>query len=194
MSAEESPARAAGLRPALFLDRDGTICALVPYLSRPRDVALLPGAAAALSRAQAGGWRLVVVTNQSGIARGLMTRADVDAVHAQLDRLLRAAGVAIDGYYVCPHHPDYTGLCACRKPAPGLLLEAARDLGIDLGRSALAGDTVEDVTAGAAAGCRPFLVMTGYGAEQVRTRAGQLPPGTQVVTDLPAAVQVLLPD
>jgi D-glycero-D-manno-heptose 1,7-bisphosphate phosphatase len=179
-------------RRGLFLDRDGTLCVLVPYIRDPARVELLPGVANALARARAAGWHPVVVTNQSGIARGLMTRAEVDAVHAALDRLLAAHGAAVDGYFICPHHPDHSGACGCRKPAPGLVQTAARVLGLDLRRSALVGDTIEDVQAGAAAGCRTFLVGTGYGTEQARTRAAELPAETRVVADLAAAVSVLL--
>ncbi len=181
-------------RRGLFLDRDGTICALVPYLKDPARVELLPGVGSALARARAAGWRPVVVTNQSGIARGLMARPEVDEIHAALDRLLAAHGAAIEAYFICPHHPAFTGACACRKPAPGLLQAAARALDLDLGRSAMVGDTIEDAQAGAAAGCRSFLVETGYGAEQARTRAAELPAGTRVVIDLEAAVFALLAD
>jgi len=188
--AEASPCSRRGL----FLDRDGTICALVPYLKDPGRVALLPGVGAALARARTAGWRPVVITNQSGIARGLMTRADVAAIHAALDRLLAAHGAAIEAYYICPHHPEFTRACACRKPAPGLVQAAASDLGLDLKCSAMVGDTVEDVQAGAAAGCRTFLVETGYGDEQARTRASELPKGARVVVDLAAAVAAILSD
>jgi D-glycero-D-manno-heptose 1,7-bisphosphate phosphatase len=181
-------------RRGLFLDRDGTLCVLVPYLKDPARVKLLPGAGTALARAHAAGWRLVIITNQSGIARGLMTSEDVDAVHAAIDRLLAAHGVAVAGYFICPHHPDLTGPCACRKPAPGLLEKAARTLGLDLERSALVGDTVADVQAGAAAGCQTFLVRTGYGSEQAGSRSAELPAGTRIVADLDAAVSALLAD
>jgi D-glycero-D-manno-heptose 1,7-bisphosphate phosphatase len=177
---------------ALFLDRDGTLCELVPYLSDPDGVRLVRGAASALARAKAAGYRLVVVTNQSGIARGLFTRADVEAVHAEVSRQLARHGLALDGYYVCPHHPDHSGACDCRKPQPGLIRRAARDLGIDCRRSFVIGDTIEDAQAGAAAGCAAVLVRTGYGAEQERTRAAQLPAGTLVADDLGAAVAAIL--
>jgi histidinol-phosphate phosphatase family protein len=178
-------------RPALFLDRDGTLVKHEPYLHDPARVRLISGSAAALRRAQAAGYLLVVVTNQSGIARGLFDRSAVDAVHDRLQQLLAVHGVALDGIYVCPHHPEFGDPCSCRKPAPGLLQRAIEELPVDPGRSVMIGDTVEDLQAGAAAGMRLRLVRTGYGDEQARTRADQLPTGTRVVADLPAVVDEL---
>lgn len=153
-------------RPAVFLDRDGTIIAHVHYLSEPGQVRLLEGAAEALRRLRAAGYGCVVVTNQSGIGRGMYTEAQLDAVHARLSELLEAEGTAIDGYYHCPvvptsedpthiDHPD-------RKPAPGMLLRAAEELGLDLSASWMIGDMVSDALAGQNAGCKgSILVKTG---------------------------------
>lgn len=158
---------------AVFLDRDGTLLRLVPYLKDPERAQLYAGAVEALRSLQAAGARLVVVTNQAGIARGLMTRDDVARVNRRLMARLAVAGVWLDAVEVCPHHPDFTGPCRCRKPAPGLLTRAARRLRIDLGRSWLIGDSVSDIEAGEAAGTRTALVRTGYGRATARRPAGR---------------------
>lgn len=178
-------------RPAIFLDRDGTLIEHEPYLHDPSRVRLTAGSAAALRRAQAAGYLLVVVTNQSGIARALFDEATVRAVHARLRQLLAEAGIALDAIYVCPHHPEFSGPCDCRKPAPGLLLRAIDELQIDAAQSLLIGDTLEDVEAGAAAGVAACLVRTGCGTQQARRRAAELPAGTRVVADLAAALAEL---
>ena len=139
-------------RPALFLDRDGTLIEDAVYPRDPRRVRLLPGAADALVRLARRGFALVIVSNQSGVARGLISAAEAEAVHAEVVRRFAAAGVAFDGAYYCYHAPDEG--CPCRKPAPGLLLRAAGELGLDIGRSFMVGDKAIDVAAGEAAGCR----------------------------------------
>ena len=150
-------------RRALLLDRDGTLVKDVGYLADPSKLRLLPGVAAALARAREAGFRLIVVTNQSGVARGLMTEGDVETLHDALRLRLRRRGVTLDGVYVCPHHPEvgdapYRADCACRKPRPGLLLRAGREHGLDLDRSVMVGDQPRDVEAGRAAGCRTLLL------------------------------------
>lgn len=177
---------------ALFLDRDGTICALVPYLHDPRELRLLAGAGEALRAASDAGYLLVVVTNQSGIARGLFSRRNVESVHEALQRALSAHGVRIDGFYICPHHPDHTGPCSCRKPEPGMLQEAAAEMGIDLRRSFMIGDTVEDLIAGERAGCRAVLVATGSGQQQLKERSEALPTGTETAKELANAIYRIL--
>ena len=139
-------------RPALFLDRDGTLIEDVGYPRDPGRVRLVPGAAGALARLARRGFALVIVSNQSGVARGLISAAEAEAVHAEVVRRFAAAGVAFDGAYYCYHAPDEG--CPCRKPAPGLLLRAAGELGLDIGRSFMVGDKAIDVAAGEAAGCR----------------------------------------
>jgi histidinol-phosphate phosphatase family protein len=139
------------MRPAVFLDRDGTLIADVGYPRDPRQVAPLPGVAAALARLARLGFALVIVSNQSGVGRGLFSRAEADAVHAEVVRRFARAGVCFDGAYYCYHAPDEG--CRCRKPAPGLLLRAAAELGLDPRRSFMVGDKQIDVEAGAAAGC-----------------------------------------
>jgi lipopolysaccharide heptosyltransferase II len=179
--------RGAG-RKALFLDRDGTLVELVPYLHEPHKVRLIPGVAGALRSAKEAGYLLVVTTNQSGIARGLFTRRDVDAVHQVIRQALATADAAIDAFYICPHHPDHTGPCGCRKPEPGMFLQAGRELGIDYSQSFVIGDTIEDLAAGAGIGAKPILVRTGYGAARLRDRSTDLPAGTEVADDLADAV------
>ena len=152
--------------PAIFLDRDGTLVYPRHYPSRPEHLRLYDGIGAPLAALQRASFRLVVVTNQSGIARGYFTEADLAAMHAHLARMLAALGVRLDGIYHCPHHPDgvVAGLarrCDCRKPQPGMLLRAARELHLDLARSWLVGDILDDIEAGQRAGCRTVLVDLG---------------------------------
>lgn len=151
-------------RAAIFLDRDGTLNREVDYLRRVEDFELLPGVAAALLRLAEAGFVLVVVTNQSGIGRGLLDEARLGAIHARLREELLASGVKLLDVLWCPHLPqDAPGgeACSCRKPAPGLLLEAARRHGLSLERSWMVGDSLRDAQAGVAAGARPALVRTG---------------------------------
>ncbi|MFM8273156.1 MAG: D-glycero-alpha-D-manno-heptose-1,7-bisphosphate 7-phosphatase [Gemmata sp.] len=156
-------------RDAVFLDRDGTLIEDVHYLARPDQVRLIPGAAAAVRALNDAGALVVVVTNQAGVARGLFPESRVAEVHRRLSELLAQHGAKVDAFYHCPHHPEglggYRVACACRKPEPGMLLAAARDLDIDLARSWMVGDKPCDAGAGRAAGCRTLLVRTGHGAE-----------------------------
>lgn len=175
-------------RPAAFLDRDGTLMVDRGYVSDPADVALLPGVAAALRRLAEAGFALVVVTNQSGIARGYYGEADFEAVESRLESLLAEAGVHLDGVYHCPHHPDIDGPCACRKPGLGLFQQAARELGLDPARSVFIGDKATDLEPALALGGQAWLVLTGQGAAQL-ARVGR---GARVAEDLPAAVDALL--
>ena len=160
-------------RPAVFLDRDGTVIAERHYLARPDQIEILPGADAALRSLAAAGFALVLITNQSGIARGLYADQDFHAVQARLRTELEARGVQLDGVYYCPHHPDITGPCPCRKPGHGLYLQARMELGLDLTRSAYVGDRVHDVQGALDFGGLGVLVETGYGArEKARLPAG----------------------
>ncbi len=152
--------------PALFIDRDGTLIEPRHYPTRPEELRLCDGVGPELRRLQALGMRLVVITNQAGIARGYLTEADLARLHAHLRGELAALGVRVDGIYYCPHHPEGTVAalavaCACRKPAPGMLLRAVMELGLDLGRSWFVGDILDDVEAGNRAGCRTVLVDIG---------------------------------
>jgi len=155
----------AGKSRGLFLDRDGTINADLGYLSDPDRLRLIPGAAEAIKMASERSFRVIVVSNQSGIARGLFTKDQSDAVNERLLALLGAQSAEPDGIYICPHHPDFGreegADCQCRKPAPGLLLRAAAEHRIDLGKSFMVGDRLSDILAGQAAGCRSVAVGTG---------------------------------
>lgn len=144
---------------AVFLDRDGTLIDDIGYISDPEDVRLVPGAADALRGLRDAGFRLVVVSNQSGLGRGLITQEQADAVHRRFVEELERAGARIDGAFYCPHAPEDG--CACRKPLPGLLLDAARGLGLDLGRSFMVGNSDVDRAAGEAAGARAILLADG---------------------------------
>ena len=156
------------LRKAAFLDRDGTVTKSVAYyLTKPSQVELEEGAAEAIHLLRRNGYLIVLITNQAGIARGLLTEEDLAAVNDEMLKQLAAQSVPVDGMYYCPHHPEgfidrYAIECECRKPKPGLLLRAARDLGIDLKSSVMIGDAERDVLAGMAAGCTTFLVNSGY--------------------------------
>ncbi len=164
----------------MLFDRDGTLVVDVPYNGDPALVQPVPQAAAALARLRAAGVRTAVVTNQSGIARGLLTRAQVDAVHARLAELVGDLGPV----FVCEHGPDDG--CACRKPRPGLVLQAAAALGVPPAECAVVGDIGADVGAALAAGARPVLVPTAV------TRAEEVAAAPEVVADLAAAVDLLL--
>ncbi|PLY08281.1 MAG: D-glycero-beta-D-manno-heptose-1,7-bisphosphate 7-phosphatase [Desulfuromonas sp.] len=155
-------------RPAVFLDRDGTINVEKDYLYKVEDFEFIPGAPEAIKRLKDAGYLVVVVTNQSGVARGYYTLADVDRLHDHLSASLLSYQTSVDGFYVCPHHPnagdsELTGDCSCRKPSPGMLLAAACDLNVDLARSWMVGDKLADIEAGLQAGVRPLMVATGYG-------------------------------
>lgn len=174
----------------VFLDRDGTLLRLVSYLHDPDRVRLYSGVGPALRALREAGARLVVVTNQSGVARGYFSEADVLAVHRRMNRLLRKEGVRLDAIEVCPHHPDFGRGCTCRKPAPGMLRRAARRLGIDLKRSWTIGDSPGDLRAGRAAGTRVGLVLTGYGRDTAAT--GGRRESDLVAVTLPALVRKIL--
>jgi D-glycero-D-manno-heptose 1,7-bisphosphate phosphatase len=183
------------LKAAVFLDRDGTIIEDADYLVRPDQARLIPGAAAALRRLNDLRIPVVIVTNQSAVARGMATESDVAAVNDRLRVLLAASGAHVDGIYYCPHHPDigeppYRRACDCRKPRPGLLQQAARELGLDLAASAMIGDNLRDLEAGAAAGCATLmLVRTGHGViDEAQAKAARLPAPAVICDDLAAAV------
>ncbi|HEX6059338.1 MAG TPA: HAD family hydrolase [Gemmatimonadaceae bacterium] len=158
-------------RPAAFLDRDGTIIVDVDYPSRPEQVRLLPGAAAAVRRLNECGIPAIVVTNQSGIARGFVTESDYERVRARLDELLADEGARLDASYHCPHHPDFDVACDCRKPGTGMHERAARELGLDLARSLYVGDRLRDLLPAAALGGRGILVVGPSTPDADRERA-----------------------
>ena len=153
-------------RQALFLDRDGTLVHPGRYPSRPEDLHLYDGIGPQLRVLQEAGFRLVIITNQAGIARGYFTEADLRRMHAHLTSELAFLGVHLDAIYYCPHHidgviPELAIHCDCRKPQPGMLLQAAADLEIDLQNSWFVGDILDDIEAGNRAGCRTILVDLG---------------------------------
>jgi len=152
-------------RPAIFLDRDGTLNVEKGYLYRIEDWEWIPGALEAIRQINSLGYLAIVVTNQAGIARGYYDASAVNELHKKVDHLLKLAGAHIDAFYFCPHHPMFgeKEQCSCRKPAPGMLRQAQRDLNVDLDRSWLIGDRLSDVEAGFRAGVSPILVQTGYG-------------------------------
>ncbi|MDM7861023.1 HAD family hydrolase [Alteromonas sp. ASW11-36] len=148
-------------KPALFLDRDGVINVNHGYVYKADDIEFIPGVFALIRRFVAAGFQPVIVTNQSGIARGMYSHEDFHQVMAYIQRQFSAKGIAEVPYYYCPHHPQYDTLenpCGCRKPAPGMLIAASDELNIDLGRSVMVGDKVIDIIAATAAGvARPIL-------------------------------------
>jgi D-glycero-D-manno-heptose 1,7-bisphosphate phosphatase len=174
-------------RKAAFLDRDGTIIVEKHYLANPDDVGLTEGAVTGLLNLMDAGFKLVLVTNQSGIARGLYSEADFHAVQQRLEDLLIEQGIRFDGVYYCPHHPDFSGPCECRKPAPGMYLEAERNLRLDLPNSVFIGDRLKDVLPARPFGARGILVGTGYGAEE----AMQAPAWVEKARDLAEAASLV---
>jgi histidinol-phosphate phosphatase family protein len=181
---------------AVFLDKDGTLVEDVPYNVDPARIRLAPGAGAALRALHRAGYRLVVVSNQSGVARGLFPESALAGVGRRLGQTLEEVGVPLAGFYYCPHHPAgvvarYALACDCRKPAPGLVRRAAGDLGLDPGRSWLVGDILDDVEAGRRAGCRTVLLDNGHETEW---RRGPEREPHHVAPDLPAAARLILAD
>lgn len=160
MTAPPHSYHSGNLRPAVFLDKDGTLIDDVPYNVDPARVRLTRGAREGVAMLRAAGYALVVASNQSGVARGLFTHRDLLAVRLRIEQLLE---LRFDGFYCCPHLPagavaEYAIVCGCRKPEPGLLTRAARELGLDLARSWMVGDILGDVEAGRRAGCRTVLL------------------------------------
>ena len=167
------------MRPAIFLDRDGTLNVDVGYMHRMDQLELYPWTVDALRLLKRAGYLLVVVTNQAGIARGLIAPGFIAEAHAEMRRRLQRGGADLDAMYYCPHHPGGSVKalaieCRCRKPSPGMIEDAARDLDIDVSRSWVVGDKWLDVQLGHAAGARSILVRTGWGKENEEHRpAGQ---------------------
>jgi D-glycero-D-manno-heptose 1,7-bisphosphate phosphatase len=159
-------------QPAVFFDRDGTLNEEVEFISTPEQMQLIPGAGRAVRAVNERGFLAFVISNQSGIARGLFTEADLIPIHAKFQKDLGASGARIDRIYYCPHHPTagippYRVDCDCRKPRPGMLHRARKEMGVDLSRSYVVGDRIVDVLAGRNAGAKGILVLTGYGTSSV---------------------------
>jgi D-glycero-D-manno-heptose 1,7-bisphosphate phosphatase len=174
----------------VILDRDGTINEdSDEYIKSPAEWRAIPGSLEAIGRLTQAGYRIVVATNQSGIARGLFDTATLIAIHDTLQRAAAQAGGRVDAFFFCPHAAD--SACECRKPRPGMLREVARRFNVSLADVHMVGDAQRDLEAAAAAGAKPVLVLTGKG-EKTRSE-GKLPPGTQVFPDLAAFVRHLAP-
>ena len=155
---------------AVFIDRDGTINEDIGYVSKPQDLIVYPWAAEAIRLVNESGMKAIVITNQSGIARGLYTEETLQDIHGRLRDELARDGAQLDGIYYCPHHPGigddrYRQFCECRKPHPGMLLQAAREHNVDLSRSFVIGDKSSDMKLATNAGAKGVLVLTGYGRE-----------------------------
>lgn len=183
---------------AVFLDRDGTINQEVGYIRDVANLNLIPGSGQAIAQLNALGIPVVVVTNQSGPARDYYPESHVFALHDRLRSVLAEEGATVDAIFHCPHLPngvvpEYTQVCACRKPAPGMLQKAAREHHLDLSRSYMVGDKGVDVGAGKAAGARTVLLRTGYGPEELAALTPEQQPD-HVADDLAAAVAWILAD
>jgi len=183
------------MRRAVFLDRDGTLIEEKHYLADPEALALFPWTLSALTLLGGTGLALVLLSNQSGVARGFFDEAAVAAVHARLASLLAAGGVALDGCYYCPHHPEgrverYRQDCQCRKPRPGQAERAARELGLNLAGSWVVGDKGEDLGLASVLGLRGVLVRSGHGA--ATEAAGGAGAAEIVCADLLAAARYIV--
>lgn len=166
---------------AVFVDRDGTLIEDVGYLDRLERLKLFPYTLDAIRLLNRGGYKVVVVTSQNGVAQGVLTEEFLTEAHAHLSRLCEAAGGKIEGYYYCPHSPHaaverYRTDCDCRKPKPGMILAAARDHSLDLAQSFVVGDRWRDIEMGVAAGTKAVLVETGYGRTEARRRPADIEP------------------
>ena len=184
------------MRAAAFLDRDGTLIEETGYLARLEDLRFFPYSVDAVRLLNRSGLAVVVVTNQAGIARGILDEAFVEQAHRQIAGRLAAGGAHVDGFYYCPHHPDgiverFRGSCECRKPQPGLLRRAAEDLDVDLTQSFVVGDRWHDIQAGASVGARGVLVRTGYGRSTEASPPGGVQPAAVVDTLIGAVSWIL---
>ncbi len=178
----------------IFLDKDGTLIPDIPYNVDPGRISLLPGAAEGLKMLYAAGYKFIIITNQSGVARGLFTEADLAGVEGRLRELLGEHGIPLAGFYYCPHHvagtlPGYAIACECRKPEPGMILRAASEYDVDLSQSWMIGDILNDVEAGRRAGVRTVLIENGNETEWIMT--SQREPHYRA-RDLWAAADVIL--
>lgn len=158
------------MRKAIFLDKDGTLIPDIPYNCDPARITLQPGTVDGLRLLSSAGYLMIIVSNQAGVAHGYFSEAELELAMKQLEKLLNDAGIVIAGIYYCPHHPEakvaaYRKQCDCRKPMPGMLLQAARRHNIDLAASWMIGDILNDVEAGNRAGCRSILINNGNETE-----------------------------
>ena len=153
---------------AIFLDRDGVINEEVSYLSNPDEFKFIYGSIKALKILKKLGYLLIVITNQAGIARGYFTEEILHRIHQKMTKALKVNRISLDDIYYCPHHPNYTGPCECRKPKPGMILDAVKKHNIILEESYMVGDTLGDIETGYNARCKTVLLLTGYGREEVK--------------------------
>lgn len=180
-------------RPAVFLDRDGTVIEEVHYLSDPDLVRIVPGSGRAIRKLNEAGFFVVIATNQSGIARGLLDEDTLKLIHERMAALLAQDGAHIDHFEHCAHHPEYDGVeTPRRKPEPGMLLDAAQTANIELSQSWMIGDAFRDVQAGKRAGTRAILVETGKGASQRAEAIASTEAPDYVAPALPEAIDWLL--
>jgi D-glycero-D-manno-heptose 1,7-bisphosphate phosphatase len=178
-------------RPAVFLDRDGVLIENQPeYVRSWSQVEFLPGSIKAIEQLNASGYVIVMVTNQSVVGRGIISLEEARRINQQVVDEVAVKGGRIDASYMCPHGPEDG--CRCRKPAPGMLLQAAAELDLALSRSYMVGDALSDVEAGRSAGVASILVQTGRGNEQARLASTELEAKLPIVADLPAAVRYIL--
>lgn len=184
------------MKRAVFLDRDGTINVEKDYLFQPKDFEFISGAEEAIALLNHSDFMVIVVSNQSGVARGYYTEEDVYRLHNYVDKLLAEKGAKVNAWLYCPHHPEGRGSyalpCRCRKPQTGMFMEAARKFDVDLDNSIMIGDKFIDVKAGSRAGCRSILVRTGYGAEE--ELEFELSDRYEVYDNLLAAVKAIVGD
>jgi D-glycero-D-manno-heptose 1,7-bisphosphate phosphatase len=155
---------------ACFLDRDGVLIEEANYISLPSQVHILPGTIKALQLLKDNNYKIIVITNQAGVAKGYFIENAIPKVHSEIDRQLNEYGIQVDRYYYCPHHPNgiikkYAICCNCRKPMPGMILQAKEDYNLDLNSSFLIGDKMSDLLAAEKSGCHGVLVETGYGKQ-----------------------------
>jgi D-glycero-D-manno-heptose 1,7-bisphosphate phosphatase len=194
LSLRASPDITSSIRRTVFLDKDGTLLENVPYNIDSKRMQFTQGAVAGLQLLHAANYALIVITNQSGVARGYFSEAALTELEQHLYKQLEEVGVSLAGFYYCPHHPDgvvapYNINCACRKPQPGLLYKAAMEHNIDLSQSWFIGDILHDVEAGRAAGCRTILINNGNETEW-NLSLKRLP--HHVVIDLQEAAKIIL--
>jgi histidinol-phosphate phosphatase family protein len=178
-----------GLPDAVFLDRDGTIMEDAHYIESPNQVRLIPGAAEAVKKINDAKVPAIVVTNQSGIARGIFKPEDYEAVRKHFESLLEARGAHIDASYFCPHHPSVTGPCNCRKPAIGLFEDAIRDFGLNAARVAYIGDRWRDVVASKKLGGRGIMISSPMTTDDDRRKARE--DGIETAPSLKDAIEML---
>lgn len=163
------------LKKAIFLDRDGVLNKEVGYLSNPNDFVFLEGSIEALKILKQKDYLLIVITNQAAVARGFLTVETLQVIHNKMVKILKENKISLDDIYYCPHHPEFTGPCDCRKPNPGMILKAKLKFNIDIRNSYMVGDTLGDIETGKNARCKTVLVLTGYGKEEIKKESSIIP-------------------